>query len=208
MFLPKMPRFVQGLWPSLLWHKPTQEFVLYLTFDDGPSPGITDWVLEQLAAYDAKATFFCIGDKVRQYPDTLRKVQAAGHTIGNHTFNHLDLWKTPLAQYLDNAAQGRQAILDVTGEVPRYFRPPYGKMGWRAARRLGAQYTIVMWEVICGDWDRKMSPEAVTHNALRYASPGSIIVFHDSEKAEDRMKPAVLATLQHYTKLGYRFEAL
>jgi peptidoglycan/xylan/chitin deacetylase (PgdA/CDA1 family) len=208
MFPVKMPRLVQVLWPRLLWRKPVQERVLYLTFDDGPTPGVTDWVLATLADHGAKATFFCIGDNVRKYPETLRKVQAAGHTIGNHTYHHLDLWKTPLSDYLDNAALCQQAILDATGTAPKYFRPPYGKMGLRAARRLSLHYQVVMWEIICGDWDAQIAPEVVTQNAIRNAQPGSIIVFHDSLKAEARMKPAVAALLQHFSAQGYRFEAL
>jgi peptidoglycan-N-acetylglucosamine deacetylase len=181
---------------------------LYLTFDDGPTPGVTDYVLEQLAAYEAKATFFSIGDKARKFPETLLKVQAAGHTIGNHTFNHLDLWKTPVVKYLHNAAEGHQAILEVTGRAPQHFRPPYGKITHRAARRLTPDYTVVMWDVIAGDWNPRLSAERVTQNIFRQTRNGSIIVLHDSEKAQDRMKPALAATLAHFAAQGYRFEAL
>lgn len=199
---------MQALWPSLLWRKSRDHKVLYLTFDDGPTPGVTDQVLDQLAAYNAKATFFCIGDKVQQFPETLRKVQAAGHTIGNHTFNHLDLWKTPLDTYLINTALGRQAILDATGVAPRYFRPPYGKIGIRAARRLRADYQVVMWDVVAGDWNKDWSTAQVTQNVMQHAREGSVVVLHDSDKAADRMLPTLAATLAHFAGLGYRFEAL
>ncbi len=208
MFLVKMPGIVQATWPSLLWRKSQQEKVLYLTFDDGPTPGVTDWVLERLACYNAKATFFCIGDKVRQFPETLLRVQAAGHTIGNHTFNHLNLWQTPLSTYLHNSELCHAAILEVTGTAPQYFRPPYGKIGLRAARRLQAQYTVVMWDVVAGDWNAAWSAARVSHNILRHAREGSIVVLHDSDKAADRMKTALDDTLAHYAALGYRFEAL
>lgn len=208
MMLVKMPGWVQALWPGLLWRKPRNEKVLYLTFDDGPSPGVTDAVLAQLTAYNAKATFFCIGDKVQQFPETLRKVQAAGHTIGNHTYNHLNRWKTPLTTYLANTAQAQAAIAAVTGEQPRFFRPPYGKIGPGTARKLGAHYRVVMWDVVAGDWNKAWSVERVTQNVLRYARAGSIVVFHDSEKAADRMLPTLAVTLAHFANLGYRFEAL
>ncbi len=206
--LVQMPGWMQALWPSLLWRKSRDHKVLYLTFDDGPTPGVTDQVLDQLAAYNAKATFFCIGDKVQQFPETLRKVQAAGHTIGNHTFNHLDLWKTPLDTYLINTALGRQAILDATGVAPRYFRPPYGKIGIRAARRLRADYQVVMWDVVAGDWNKDWSTAQVTQNVMQHAREGSVVVLHDSDKAADRMLPTLAATLAHFAGLGYRFEAL
>ena len=208
MMLVKMPGWLQALWPSLLWHKSRHHKVLYLTFDDGPTPRVTDQVLDLLAAYNAKATFFCIGDKVRQFPDTLRRVQAAGHTIGNHTFNHLDLWKTPLDTYLKNTASAQQAIVEATGMVPRYFRPPYGKIGIRAAKRLKADYQVVMWDVVAGDWNQDWSTTQVTQNVLQHAREGSVVVLHDSDKAADRMLPTLAATLAHFAGLGYRFEAL
>ncbi len=204
----KMPSLVQSMFPQWRWHGPRQDKVLYLTFDDGPSPGITEWVLETLAKYDAKATFFCIGDKVRQFPETLLKVQAAGHRIGNHTFNHLNLWKTPLATYLDNTAECQAALTAVLGEEVTLFRPPYGKMTPRAGRRLRTQYEVVMWEVIAGDWNQKLSPGRVARNVIDHARPGSIVVFHDSEKAKVNMQYALEQTLAHFSQLGYRFEAL
>lgn len=203
-----MPSLLTSLFPHWRWHGPRKDKVLYLTFDDGPSPGITEWVLETLARHNAKATFFCIGDKVRQFPETLLKVQAAGHRIGNHTFNHLNLWKTPLATYLDNTALCQAALTEVLGEEVTLFRPPYGKMTPRVGRRLRPQYEVVMWEVIAGDFRQDYSPERVTGNVIRNARPGSIVVFHDSEKAKVNMQFAVEKTLAHFAALGYRFEAL
>lgn len=206
--LVKIPRLFTWVFPNWLWHKSRKERVLYLTFDDGPSPGITDWVLETLREYNAKATFFCIGDKVRQFPQTLLKVQSAGHSIGNHTFNHLNLWKTPLKTYLENTEACQAALDDVLGEKVRLFRPPYGKITPWAARRLRPLHDIVMWEVIAWDFSAQHSPEQVAHNVLRNAREGSIVVFHDSEKAEANMKYALLQTLKHFSALGYRFEGL
>jgi peptidoglycan/xylan/chitin deacetylase (PgdA/CDA1 family) len=208
MLRAKMPSLVQSMFPRWRWHGPRQDKVLYLTFDDGPSPGITEWVLETLARYEAKATFFCIGDKVQQFPETLLKVQAAGHRIGNHTFNHLNLWKTPLTTYLDNTARCQAALKEVLGEEVSLFRPPYGKMTPLAGRKLRATYEIVMWEVIAGDWNQQLSPERVANNVIQNAQPGSIVVFHDSEKAKVNMQFALERTLAHFAGLGYRFEGL
>jgi peptidoglycan-N-acetylglucosamine deacetylase len=209
MFPVKMPSLVTGLFPRWLWHKSREDKVLYLTFDDGPSPGITEEVLGLLAAYNARGTFFCIGDKVRKHPRTLLQVAAAGHAIGNHTYNHLNLWKTPLKTYLDNADQCAKALKDVLGHDVGLFRPPYGKMTPWAGRHLLRQFTeIVMWDIISGDFRQDFTPERVTGNVLRHAHEGSIVVFHDSEKAQANMIPALKKVLEHFAALGYRFEAL
>ncbi|MFM2376327.1 MAG: hypothetical protein RLZZ165_1424 [Bacteroidota bacterium] len=206
--LVKFPSLVMGLFPKWLWHKSRKERVLYLTFDDGPSPGITEWVLETLARFDAKATFFCIGDKVRRHPETLRRVHGAGHSIGNHTFNHLNLWKTPVTAYLENTEKCQAALEELLGEGLRLFRPPYGRMTPRIARRLQASYDLVMWEVIAWDFSAHQSREQVALNVIRNAREGSIVVFHDSEKAEAKMKYALEKTLEHFARQGYRFEGL
>ncbi|MFN8395876.1 MAG: polysaccharide deacetylase family protein [Bacteroidia bacterium] len=203
-----MPSIITSLFPRWTWHMPRTERVLYLTFDDGPSPGITDWVLEQLAAYQARATFFSIGDKVLRYPETLLKVQAAGHAIGNHTQHHLNLWKTPLTTYLVDKDQCQEALRDVLGREVKLFRPPYGKMTPRAARRILPQHEIVMWDVIAGDYDQQIDPDRVTQNVLRHAREGSIVVFHDSEKCERRMRHALPVVLEHFASKGFEFRSL
>lgn len=203
-----MPSIITSLFPRWTWHMPRTERVIYLTFDDGPSPGITEWVLEQLAAYQAKATFFSIGDKVLRHPETLLKVQAAGHAIGNHTQHHLNLWKTPLATYLADKDACQKALHDVLRREVKLFRPPYGKMTPRAARHILPQHQIVMWDVIAGDYDQQIYPDRVLQNVLRHAREGSIVVFHDSEKCELRMRHALPVVLEHFASKGFEFKSL
>ncbi|MCB0636165.1 MAG: polysaccharide deacetylase family protein [Lewinella sp.] len=202
MYLVKTPKFIQNLFPNFTWRIPTEEKVLYLTFDDGPIPEVTPWVLEQLAAYDAKATFFCVGDNIRKHPGVMDAVLAEGHSIGNHTFNHLNGWTSDNLPYFHNirhCAQLTQSVL---------FRPPYGKLRPRQAQFLQRHYRIVMWDVLSGDFDPNLSEEQCLHNVISNAEAGSIIVFHDSLKAEEKLRYALPRTLEHFSQLGYRFDAL
>ena len=175
---------------------------LYLTFDDGPQPAVTTWVLQQLAAYDAKATFFCIGDNVVKHPATYEAVLAAGHAVGNHTFNHLNGWRTATNTYIDNVKTCQQVV------DSRLFRPPYGRISGRQARlvrELGLE--IVLWEVICGDFDPSLSPQQALDNVLRYARSGSVVVFHDSVKAFPILKVILPQVLSHFAEEGFEFKS-
>ena len=202
MYLVKSPRLLQALAPSLTWHIPTDEKVLYLTFDDGPIPGVTPFVLAELRRFGAQATFFCVGDNVRKHPDVFAQILAEGHTVGNHTFNHLNGWKTPLAPYLENVAACAQLV------GSQLFRPPYGRLRRAQRKALEGQYRIVMWDVLSGDFDLNISGETCLENVLQNALPGSIIVMHDSLKAEPRLRFALPRVLEHFAGQGYAFEAL
>lgn len=208
MMLVKMPKLMMRLFPHLLWRVKTDENVLYLTFDDGPTPEVTAFVLAELARYNAKATFFVIGDNVRKYPEILKGVKEAGHAIGNHTFNHLNGWKTPRATYLENAEKGQQAIVDCLGEATKLFRPPYGRIRPKDASTLSKDYKVVMWHIIAGDFVKKYSPERVLSNVIDKSGPGSIVVLHDSLKCETNLRYALPKILAHFAAKGYRFEAL
>lgn len=202
MYLIKTPRFIQALWPAYVWRVPTRERVLHLTFDDGPIPEITPWVVEMLAQYDARATFFCVGENVYRYPEIFQQLLDAGHSVGNHTYNHLNSWKTPDREYVKNVSQAANFVKSPL------FRPPYGKLNRRHRMFLGQQYSIVMWDVLSGDFDLQISGEQCWENVRDNARPGSIIVFHDSLKAEPRLRYALPKVLEYYAALGYRFEAL
>ncbi len=202
MYLVKTPNFIQSLFPNFIWKVPTSDKVLHLTFDDGPIPEVTPWVLEQLEAYNAKATFFCVGDNVKKHPEVFNQVQQAGHAVGNHTFNHLNGWGSENLTYFHNV---RHCARLVKSEL---FRPPYGRLMPRQAQFLQRHYQIIMWDVLSGDFDPKISAEQCLTNVINKARKGSIVVFHDSLKAFDKLKVVLPQVLEHFHQLGYRFEAL
>lgn len=205
----RAPFFLPWLYPNLVWRIPTEKKELYLTFDDGPVPGPTDFVLEVLAKHSIKATFFCIGDNVHKHPDVFKRVLDQGHTIGNHTFNHLKGWSTSLEEYLKNVEQCEAEFLasNLEPRTSNLFRPPYGKITGGQINALN-DYRIVMWDVLTNDYDRAKSPEAVLKNSIRVTRPGSVIVFHDSIKAERNMSYALPRYIDHFLNLGYSFNKL
>lgn len=202
MYLVKTPKFIQNLFPNFTWRIPTTEKKIFLTFDDGPIPEITPWVLDQLAAYNAKATFFCVGDNIRKHPEIFQMVKDKGHVIGNHTVNHLDGWSNDNIPYFHNIRRcARMADTDL-------FRPPYGRLKPQQAQFLQRHYRIVMWDVLSGDFDPELTPEQCYKNVVRNSKPGSIVVFHDSIKAWDRLKEVLPKVLEYYSLAGYTFESL
>jgi peptidoglycan/xylan/chitin deacetylase (PgdA/CDA1 family) len=202
MYLVKTPKFIQNLFPNFTWRIPTQEKVLYLTFDDGPIPEVTPWVLDQLDRYNARATFFCVGENIRKHPDVFIRTVESGHAMGNHTFNHLNGWKTENLPYFLNV---RRSARLVNSDL---FRPPYGRLMPRQAEFLQRHYHIVMWDVLSGDFDPAVSREQCLKNVLDNARRGSIVVFHDSLKAWDKLQFVLPAVLKHFSEKGYRFDKL
>ena len=193
---------LRNLFSDLVWHVPTKERILYLTFDDGPVPEATPWVISQLASYRASATFFCVGDNVQKHPGIYQDLLNAGHAVGNHTMHHLNGWKTPVNEYLDNTARCALHVMSTM------FRPPYGKLKRRQLQALREKYAVVMWDVLSRDYDVSLTGESCAQSVIRRAAPGSIVVFHDSIKAFDRLKVALPAVLRHFSEQGYRFEKL
>lgn len=209
MYFPvRIPRILTFLAPGLRWHGTRAEKVLYLTFDDGPHPEITLEVMDTLAAYGAKASFFCVGQNVERFPEVVRTAQSAGHTIGNHTQHHLNGWRTSRAAYLADIAACDVALGEALGQPVQHFRPPYGKPQLGTLGMLRQRYEVVMWDVIAGDFVADWEPDRVSANVLRHARQGSIVVLHDSEKAYRRLMPALRKTLEHFSELGYAFQAL
>lgn len=202
MYLSRTPRAVQALFKGLTWNIPGTEKILYLTFDDGPIPEVTPWVLDMLAAFDAQATFFCVGRNAEKNPELLTRIRKEGHAIGNHTFDHVRGRSTSLRPYLRDTL--RCQALTGTG----LFRPPYGSLSMRQLRVLRSHFTIVMWDVLSGDFDHTLDAPRCLRNVIDHARPGSIIVFHDSLKAEERLRYALPGTLAHFTEQGYSFKAL
>jgi peptidoglycan/xylan/chitin deacetylase (PgdA/CDA1 family) len=202
MYLVKTPRLIQNLFPNYTWNIKTEDKVLYLTFDDGPIPEITPWVLDQLAQYNAKATFFCVGENVEKHPSVFQQVLSAGHAVGNHTFNHLSGWGTDNIPFFHNIRHCAHLVNSTL------FRPPYGRLTPAQTQFLTRHYRIVMWDVLSGDFDQNLSKETVLQNVINSAKAGSIIVFHDSLKAADKMQYALPKVLEYFSQRGYRFEAL
>lgn len=195
-------RWLRWLFPQGIWRIKSAEKVLYLTFDDGPMPEVTTFVLDQLALYQAKATFFVIGDNVRKYPEIIKAVLEAGHAVGNHTENHLNGTHVPLSTYLANVNQC-QARLPVDA---RWFRPPYGRLTFAQYRQLRKTHTVFFWDVLSQDYDHQVTPEECLEGTLNAIRPGSLVVFHDSWKAWPRLSVVLPQFLATATAGGYRFE--
>lgn len=205
----KTPSFVKSLFPNFTWNIDTKKQELYLTFDDGPTPEITPWVLEQLKTYNAKATFFCIGSNVEKHPEILKSIIDEGHTIGNHTYNHLKGWKHKTKDYLVDVELAQKAINKISLSNSKLFRPPYGKFKTKQAKQLQkSDYKIVMWDVLSFDWDVAVSQKECLDNIINSANEGSIIVMHDSLKAEQNLKYVIPKVLEYYSEKGFEFKAL
>jgi len=204
----KTPLVVRKMFPQYMWHISTSKPVIYLTFDDGPTPEITEWVLEQLNNYNAKATFFCIGNNVKKYPDIVKKILKNGHSIGNHTHNHLKGWKTKTTAYVKNVETAK-SVLDEHNCETNLFRPPYGRIKPKQANQLISKgYNIVMWDVLSFDWDANVTHEKCLDNIIKNTLKGSIVVFHDSLKASKNLKFVLPKVLEYYSQKDYSFKAL
>lgn len=182
---------------------------IYLTFDDGPIPEVTDFVLEALKEYQAKATFFCVGDNVLKHPWLLKKIYMEGHTIGNHTQHHLNGWSTRDEDYLRDVNICNESILRVCAEGrSNLFRPPYGRIRRKQIQLIRNEYKVVMWDVLSGDFDKELPSEKCLQKSLKYSKSGSIVIFHDSWKAEGNLKYVLPRFLDHFKNSGFKFEAL
>lgn len=208
----KTNRLIKWLFPKYTWDIPNNANKIYLTFDDGPTPEITEWVLKLLKEQDIKATFFCIGNNIEKYPDIFQKVLQEGHAIGNHTYNHLKGWKTAKEDYIENTKSCERIIKEYTKDSDRrskLFRPPYGKIKFSQAkilRQLG--YKIVMWDVISVDYDKNISPKKCLKNVIKNTTSGSVIVFHDSIKAFDNLKFALPEAIRYLKNKGFVFDRI
>ncbi|MDR1203717.1 MAG: polysaccharide deacetylase family protein [Tannerellaceae bacterium] len=202
MFIEQPPRIYRILFPGAIWRIPSKSKCVYLTFDDGPIPDITPWVLDLLNKYDIKATFFCVGDNVRKHPAIFQQILDQGHQIGNHTFNHIQGIRFQTKNYLNNIKKANKYIHS------HLFRPPHGHMRFPQVLFLRKQYKIIMWDVVTRDYSPHMTPNGVFNVVKNYTRNGSIIVFHDSLKAETNMKEALPRSIEWLKQEGYEFKLL
>ncbi len=207
----QIPAFLQRLYGGVVWRGGGAEKSIYLTFDDGCIPQVTPQVLDILDEYGIKATFFCVGDNIRKYPELFVELLRRGHAVGNHTYNHLEGLRTPTDTYYEN--------IDKTDElIDRYhpqgkhrmhlFRPPYGRMTLRQKRRLQQTHTIVLWDLITHDYDRTRTPAEIMTAIRRYSRSGSIVLFHDSLKAADNMLAVLPQAIRYWQKQGYHIKPI
>jgi peptidoglycan-N-acetylglucosamine deacetylase len=205
----KTAGIIKKLFSGFVWDMPHAGKTVYLTFDDGPVPEVTPWVLNILREHNIKATFFCIGDNIRKHPEVLQQVVAEGHAIGNHTFNHLNGWNNNTTEYLENFALCQAEIAQHTNPPAKLFRPPYGKIKPFQSRPIRRQgYKIIMWDVLSADFDLSITPQQCLQNVLDNVQPGSIIIFHDSIKASQNLRHALPGAIQWLKKEGYSFGVL
>jgi peptidoglycan-N-acetylglucosamine deacetylase len=211
----RTPFILPLLFPNLIWRINTNAKELFLTFDDGPIPGPTEFVLDTLQVYNAKATFFCIGDNIGKHPQLFNRILQNDHGIGNHTYNHLRGWGTSTEKYVANVAQCDREIelrlLASTGQqiqAKKLFRPPYGRIRGKQINQLKDSYSIVMWDVLTSDYSQTLAPQKCLAGSIKATRPGSIVVFHDSLKAERNMCYALPKYLDYFSNLGYTFKSI
>lgn len=216
MYLIKTPWLLKKFYPKeLVWNKTRSQKTIYLTFDDGPIPIVTPFVLKTLKRFNAKATFFCIGDNISKHTEIFEQLKNEGHAVGNHTFNHLKGWKTDNKNYLENIIKCQKLT------QTNLFRPPYGRIKKSQIKRLidfrhethdGLQnpqiFQIIMWDVLSGDFDQSLTPEKCLNNVIKHTENGSIVVFHDSLKAKQRLEYVLPRALEKWQQEGYKFSAL
>jgi peptidoglycan/xylan/chitin deacetylase (PgdA/CDA1 family) len=206
----KTPSLLTAVYPECLWKVNTKEKIIYLTFDDGPIPEITPFILDELKKWNAKATFFCIGKNVEANPEIFERIINEGHSVGNHTYDHLNGWNVSDEVYFENIEKCA-AVLSAYYLLPiaaSLFRPPYGKLKPSQYTKLKSEYKLVMWDVLSFDFDLKMEEEKILKNVLDNAEAGSIVVMHDSLKAKPKVEFALPKLLEHFTQKGFKFEKL
>ncbi|MBL4592213.1 MAG: polysaccharide deacetylase family protein [Flavobacteriales bacterium] len=202
MFLAKSPSIIKKYYPRLIWDIPNDENKIYLTFGDGPIPEITEWVLDILKQYNIKATFFCLGCNAAKHPNIYSKIINEGHTVGNHSYHHLSGWDSDDEDYLNNIKKSNELL------NAQLFRPPYGRIKKRQITELIDDYKIIMWDVLSGDFDPKITPEKCYNNVINNTKSGSVIVFHDSVKAAKNLKYALPRTFEKLLEQGFAFDVI
>ena len=201
MFIEQPPQIIRYLYPSAIWRMDKDKKAVYLTFDDGPIPRVTPWVLDVLDKYGIKATFFMVGDNIRKHPDEFRMVVERGHRIGNHTFNHIRGLSYDINSYLENTDKACRMMMNTD-----LFRPPHGYMSPKQYAELKKRYKIIMWDLVTRDYNRKFTGEQILQKVKKYVRNGSIITFHDSLKSEENIRYALPKAIEWLLEQGYEFK--
>jgi len=202
MYLVKSSYFIKKYYSNFIWKIPTTEKIIYLTFDDGPIPEVTAWTLATLKAFNAKATFFCVGSNAAKHPEIFQQIITEGHAVGNHTHHHVNGWHTDNEAYLRNIKKCEEVV------ATNLFRPPYGRIKKSQYELIKDDYKVIMWDVLSGDFDSNTSLKKCVSNVINNTTEGSIVVFHDSLKAASNLKHTLPKVLAHFTEQGFRFEKL
>ena len=208
MVFHSVPTLIQSFFPNRIWKKPDVGQRIYLTFDDGPVPGVTDYVLNELSKREMKATFFMVGANVEKNPSLAREVLSEGNGIGNHTFHHLDGWKTRLEDYLTDFEACDQMLTETLNVKPKLFRPPYGKMTGQQAKVIKETHELIMWNVLTGDYDRSLSSDHVLKNTFKHTNSGAIVVLHDQEKTKEMIRKVLPDLLDFLADQGFQTATL
>ncbi|MFO7869016.1 MAG: polysaccharide deacetylase family protein [Bacteroidales bacterium] len=199
---PQPPLVIEKMLPHLVWRLPQEKKTVYITFDDGPVPYYTEKVMDCLDSYNITGTFFCVGENIERHPDLFTYVQEKGHSVGSHTYNHLNSWKCSNNEYIANVHKGADKVNS------RLFRPPHGKIRFKQAKELIQQYDIIMWDIISKDYDKNLTGADCFENVQNYVQNGSIIVFHDSQKAFANCMYALPKTIDYLLEHDYAIESI
>jgi peptidoglycan/xylan/chitin deacetylase (PgdA/CDA1 family) len=208
MVFHSVPTLIQSFFPNRIWKKPDAGQKIYLTFDDGPVPGVTDYVLNELSKRKMKATFFMVGANVEKSPSLASEVLVEGNGIGNHTFHHLDGWKTRLEDYLTDFEACDQMLEEILNFKPKLFRPPYGTLTGRQAKVIRETHELIMWDVLTGDYDQSLSPDQILKNTLKHINSGAIVVLHDQEKTRAIIRKVLPDLLDFLADQGFQTATL